>query len=204
MRAKSGQDQVFGQTGPGLGDEHEIEVARVLVAKEDPGQEQQAAENMHQQIAVPGGRGSGGLAGPDQKHRSEGHHFPEDEDGQVIAGEGHPQGTADVKAGGHGLAVVLHVETVEEAQERHEGEDVGEDQAQFVHPADHDFETQVLETPVDSGGHLQDLVKSIGRQGQQVNLLETARQEGDQKGPQDIQQSGMDPAIHKNPPAVRE
>ena len=83
------------------------------------------------------------------------------------------------------LPEVLHVQAVKEPEDGHEGEDVGKDQAQLVHPADDDVKAQVIEAAVDPGGHGQYVPEGQGREDQQVDLPQAAGQQGDQQGPEE-------------------
>ena len=75
------------------------------------------------------------------------------------------------------------MQAVEEPEDGHEGEDVGEDQAQLVHPADDDVKAQVVEAAVDPGGHGQHIPEGQGREDQQVDLPQAAAAAGGSAGP---------------------
>ncbi|KAF5032041.1 hypothetical protein DSECCO2_621420 [anaerobic digester metagenome] len=152
------QDDVVEVTGGVRGHGSKVEGADGGVAQEQAGQQEQAAEDVEQEVAEARGRGLRRAAQPDQEHRTDAHELPEDKERHIVPGEDAAEAAGHVQTGGHVLAAVGHVQGVDEADQRLDGEDVGENQCQGVHPAE---QQRVAE--VGNGG---ELARAVGAERQ--------------------------------------
>ena len=90
----------------------------------DASQQTQASEDMDQQIAESGGDSGRPAAQPDEKRGRQCHQLPEQKKGQEVPGENRPERGPCVRQRCHVLRVIVHVERIDHADERHQREDV--------------------------------------------------------------------------------
>jgi hypothetical protein len=78
----------------------------------------------------------------------DGEHLPEEEEGEKIPGEDHPQGASCVNEGRRVLEVIFDVKGVKDGDETDEVEDVSKDQGEPVDPAEDEIEPDKPDDPV--------------------------------------------------------
>ena len=122
-----------------VGHVHQVEgdVAHRPVAQHDARQQDDPADGVDEQVAVADRDRLRAAAEPDEEHRGKGHHLPEEEERQVVAGVDRAERSGHVEPGGHVLHRPVDVQAVESADHRHQGHDQGEHGGEFVHPAEH-------------------------------------------------------------------
>ena len=145
IEAESGEDQPAGGgvvEGVEMAEEDRAAIGRV---KEDAGQEDGAAGQVDEDVAVTGAGGVAGASGPDQDDRGDGHQLPERVEGEEVAGECDADGAAGVEEGGGLLAGVAVVPGVDAGDDADEREDRAEEKREAVGVDDlelvgHEFE----------------------------------------------------------------
>ena len=140
--------------------------------------------------------------GEDQIGRGKRHTFPEQEQCQVVAGEYHAERTADVDECSHMLAGVRQMQRVDHPDQRHDGENGGEDDTQLVDLRDQDFLPDDLRSAVVARLHREHGEDGQRRDQKQVRLADWPSQEGDRQGAENEQQRGMDKVSHSSPRAA--
>ncbi len=84
-----------------------------LPAQNDSGKQQQAAEDVHEKIAVSRPQRLLPAAKPDQEDRGKGHQLPEQEQDEIIAGIDDPQGSGHIDPGGDVIRIPFDVQAVQ-------------------------------------------------------------------------------------------
>ena len=87
---------------------------------------------MHDQVAHARAEGALVARSPDQECRSDRNAFPEDKQSYEIAGENGAKRAAGIDQGGHVLQRILHVQRVDDAEQRGDEEDVAEQQTEPI------------------------------------------------------------------------
>ena len=98
----------------------------------DPDKEKGAAGGVDEQVAHSRPPGAGGPGLPDQRQGGEGHRLPEDEEGDPVSRQHRGDGGTGVEQRRRRFAGAHPVGSVQEPEERHDGEDQCEEQAQPV------------------------------------------------------------------------
>ena len=96
------------------------------------GHQDDAAQEVHQDVAEAGLVGAFGVGRPEHQGRAQGHDLPEDEDRDQVAGEGDADGGAGIGEGGGELQDARLAQGEERAGEGHDGEDGAEETAEGV------------------------------------------------------------------------
>ncbi len=138
----------------------------------DATQQGDAAGDMDHEIPEPGADRLLAALGEDQIGRGKRHTFPEQEQGQVVAGEHHAERAADVDERRHMLAGARQVQRVDHADQRHDGENGGEDDAQLVDLRNQDFLPDELRRAVAARLHREHGEDRQRRDQQQISLAD--------------------------------
>src|SRR6056297_3143159 len=145
IQQKADHDQVFSPTGTFLGEDSEGQIMSALVEQEDPRQQHQSTGSMHQQVAVAGLNRTLLFTVPDQKGGGKSHQFPEDKQGEIIAGQGHSQGTGNIKERSNVLSGLLDLQTENATDQGHQGEHMEEDKGELVNPPELQLKAKVID-----------------------------------------------------------
>lgn len=105
----------------------------------DAAEQDDAAGDMDHEIAEPGPDRRPATLREDQIGGSERHALPEQVEGQVVTGKHHAKRAADIDECRHVLAGIRQMQRVDHADQRHDGENGGEDDAELVHLCDQDL-----------------------------------------------------------------
>ena len=100
------------------------------------------------------------------------------------------------------LAGARQVQRVDRSDQRHDGENGGEDDAQLVDLGDQDFLPDELRRAVAARLHREHGEDRQRRDQQQIGLADRPFQEGDRQGAENEQQGGMDEVSHNSPRAA--
>ena len=136
-----------------------------LDMENDSGKEYQSSNYVNERVANGGAHGCFGSTGKDEQECACGEHLPENEQGDEVAGQNHPRRTACVEESGEVFEVVVALEIVDRGDECDHEEDVDEDKAQLIGPAEDQFEVEDIHGPIDPEVHLQVAVESNYGQG---------------------------------------
>ena len=99
---------------------------------EDTREQERAAEDVNEQVAIARTRRALRSALPNQKERRDRHELPEQEQGRPVSREHHAERGARVDESGYMLPGAVVMERIQDADESHEREDQREDEAQRI------------------------------------------------------------------------
>ena len=194
------QDHRVGE--PPLTQRAEQKGPRLHAVEDDPAEQQDAARDMDHEVAERSTHGRRLLRREDQISGGEGHDLPGHQEGKPIAGEDHAESAAHVQERGHMLLGPPDVQRVNRADQRHDGEDPGEHQAELVDLAEQERRTGEIEGAVVSGRQGRHVGDGEQRNQDQPSLAQASAEPRDQQGADDEQQPGMNPVSHSSPRAA--
>lgn len=113
----------------GAGEGPNGEVCPFGAQEKNAAEQDGAAKDVHQEIAQTCGLGTGGATIPDDEERCHSHEFPENKQGDEIAGKDHPEGRPGIDKGRSVFAAVPNMEGVKASDSGSQAENEAEDVA---------------------------------------------------------------------------
>ncbi len=149
------------------------------IMQDDPTEQADAAEHVHQNITVSSGDGSFDAPGKDQVDRGKRHELPKDKQGKEIAGKSDADGAGNIEKSGCMLATVLNMQGINDADEGHDTEHPAKHDAELVHRPKDELDAEKVVRPVLAWRHEVNGSDPEQRNEHDKCLLHLATQEGE-------------------------